>query len=285
VRGQTPEYNLVLARSLRHALQLMNKSSGYHQPFAGGTDIMVHYEAGTLKNRNFVSIFGLKELQSIQANVGEIRIGAGVTYNEIIEHPILSKEFPMLSEAAQLTGAIAIQNRGTLGGNIANASPAADSPPALLAYAARLELTSLSRKRIVEYADFHTGYRTTLLERGELITAVLLPRPSSRGSVHYYRKVGTRRAQAISKVCFAGFLAPKKRVVRIGLGSVGPIPLRLKKTEVFLQGLQKFNHAGLERAQEIARQEISPIDDFRSTASYRSTIVANLLAEFLERTF
>ena len=281
MRGHTPEYNLVLPRNLRHALQLMNRTLDSHQPFAGGTDLMVLYEAGALAWKNFVSIWGLKELRSIKVSAKEIRIGAGVTYTEILEHPILSREFPMLGEAAELTGAIAIQNRGTLGGNIANASPAADSPPALLAYEARLELTSLSRKRIVDYSAFHTGYKTTLLRPGELITAILLPRSSFKGSVHYYRKVGTRRAQAISKVCFAGFWIPKKKVVRIGLGSVGPVPLRLKKTELFLLNSKEFDHAAVEQAQAIARQEISPIDDIRSTANYRSTIVANLLAEFL----
>jgi CO/xanthine dehydrogenase FAD-binding subunit len=285
MRSIAAEYNLVAPKNLRHALRLMNSPESY-EPFAGGTDLMVLYEAGVLGPKNFVSILGLPELSRIQTSPKVIRIGAGVTYTEILRHRTLSAEFPMLGKAAELTGAVAIQNRGTIGGNIANASPAADSPPALLAYGARLELTALGGQRRIDYSEFHTGYRKTLLRQGELITAILLPRPAlGERAIHYYRKVGSRAAQAISKVCLAGYWVPKSNLVRIAVGSVAPVPLRLRRTELFLQNIRKLSAAVIQEAQSVAIHEISPIDDIRSTAEYRSTILANLLHEFMRARF
>ena len=131
-----------------------------------------------------------------------VTLGALTTYTEVQANPILREEFPMLCQAASETGGLAIQNRGTLGGNIANASPAADSPPALLAYDAAVELISSNAARWVPYVDFHTGYKQMIMRPDELLARIRLPRDSTEVH-HYYRKVGTRKAQAISKVCFA----------------------------------------------------------------------------------
>jgi CO/xanthine dehydrogenase FAD-binding subunit len=196
---------------------------------------------------------------------------------------VLREEFPMLCQAASETGGLAIQNRGTLGGNIVNASPAADSPPALLAYEAELELISTKGSRWVSYQTFHTGYKQMDIRPDELLTRIRLPR-SNQTLKHYYRKVGTRKAQAISKVCLAAVArAEGNRIdeIRISLGSVAPIPLRCAKTENVLRG-QELDQSMIAAANAELASEIAPIDDIRSTKNYRLQISQNLLADFLE---
>jgi len=196
---------------------------------------------------------------------------------------LLAREFPLLCRAASETGSIATQNRGTLGGNIANASPAADSPPALLIYDAELELVSANGSRWVPYHGFWKGYKQIDLRDGELIRAIRLPRNKSYAK-QFYRKVGTRRAQAISKVCLAGAAQMDAgRIVdaRIALGSVAPTVLRATETEKLLRG-EKPTPATLRAAQVTLAREIAPIDDIRSTAQYRRRVAQNLLAEFCE---
>ena len=190
----------------------------------------------------------------------------------------------MLCQAAKETGGIAIQNRGTLGGNIVNASPAADSPPALLAYDAELELVSKAGARRIPYSGFHSGYKQMDIRPDELLRAIHLPR-QTKGLTHYYRKVGTRKAQAISKVCFAAVAGVKDGNidhVRIALGSVAPIPLRCFKTENAVNG-QPLNDQTIAAAKQSLVDEISPIDDIRSTKDYRLQVSLNLLEDFLAR--
>src|SRR5712664_3663188 len=230
MRGHVPAYDLIAARNLEHALGLLGDA---WKPFAGGTDLMVLFEAGKLQHKKFVSIWGLPELRGVDVSPGHITLGALTTYTEVQRHPIVRAEFPLLAQAAGETGGVATQNRGTLGGNIVNASPAADSPPALLVYDAELELVSARGSRRVLYNGFHTGYKTMNLQPDELLRSIRLPRATS-GWRQYYRKVGTRRAQAISKVCFAAAASLHRgriRDVRIALGSVAPTVLRCAKTE------------------------------------------------------
>jgi CO/xanthine dehydrogenase FAD-binding subunit len=269
-------------RTLGEALALLREGAGVWRPFAGGTDLMVLLEAGRLEQRKFFSIRHLPELRGVGESDGRVRVGALTTYSDVRRSELLSRHFPMLSVAARETGGIAIQNRGTVGGNIANASPAADTPPALLAYGARVELVSAEGARVVEYADFHTGYKRTVMRGDELISAVLLE-PPREGARHFYRKVGTRRAQAISKVCFAALAEVEGGVlaeVRIALGSVAPVVLRCRRTEALLRGRRVDAELSEAAAEELAR-EIAPIDDIRSTARYRARVARNLLAEFL----
>jgi CO/xanthine dehydrogenase FAD-binding subunit len=188
----------------------------------------------------------------------------------------------MLCQAASETGGLAIQNRGTLGGNVVNASPAADSPPALLAYDAEIELVSRDGSRWLPYDGFHTGYKQMTMRADELLARIRLPRRTS-GVKQYYRKVGTRKAQAISKVCFAGVMQMEgARVVdvRVVLGSVAPIVLRCKQTEDAIRG-KELNDDTVKLARETLLREIVPIDDVRSTADYRLRVAANLLVDFL----
>lgn len=283
MRSYLPDYQLLAPRDLTEALTLLASEPGAWIPFAGGTDLMVLLEAGKLPHRQFVSVWGLEELRGIEVKPENVTIGALTTYTEIQRHPILARELPLLCRAAAETGGTATQNRGTLGGNIANASPAADSPPALLAYDAELELISTRGARWVPYMGFHTGYKAMMIGPDELIGRIRVSRAMATWK-QYYRKVGTRRAQAISKVCFAGTArldGARIQDLRIALGSVAPTVLRATKTEALLRG-QKVE-AGLIRSAraELAR-EIAPIDDFRSTAVYRQRVVQNLLEDFLQ---
>jgi CO/xanthine dehydrogenase FAD-binding subunit len=283
VRSYVPAYELATPRDLPTALEEMARQPGAWKPFAGGTDLMVLLEAGKLPHRKFLSIWKLPELRGIELTPGHAILGASTTYSEVRRHELLAREFPLLCRAAAETGSIATQNRGTLGGNIANASPAADSPPALLVYDADLELVSAGASRWVPYHGFWSGYKQTALRPDELIRRIRLLRPAPKWK-HYYRKVGTRRAQAISKVCFAAAAqidAGRIADVRIALGSVAPTVLRAVETERILQG-ERLSPALLRAAQETLAREIVPIDDIRSTARYRRRIAQNLLAEFVE---
>jgi CO/xanthine dehydrogenase FAD-binding subunit len=283
MRSNVPAYEMEAPRDLATALERMAREPGAWKPFAGGTDLMVLLEAGKLPHHKFVNIWGLPELRGIEVSPAHVTLGALTTYTELRRHEIIAREFPLLCQAAAETGSIATQNRGTLGGNIANASPAADSPPALFVYDAELELVSARGARWVPYHGFWSGYKQIDLRSGEVIRRIRLPREKS-GWKQYYRKVGTRRAQAISKVCFAGAArvdAGRIMDVRIALGSVAPTVLRAVQTEKTLRG-ERLSPAILHAAQEVLAREIAPIDDMRSTSRYRRRIVQHLLAEFCE---
>ena len=284
MRAFIPDYQLTTAASLTEVLTLLNQQPGVWKPFAGGTDLMVLLEAGKLDHRNYVNIWGLNELRGIEANDTHITLGALTTYTEVQTNPILRREFPMLCQAASETGGLAIQNRGTLGGNIINASPAADSPPALLAYDAEIELVSTRGSRWLPYHGFHTGYKQMRIAGDELLARIRLPR-NTADAVHYYRKVGTRKAQAISKVCFAAIGKTDQEQItdtRIVVGSVAPIVVRCVETEDTLRG-RKSDDETIRTACASLLHEISPIDDIRSTAKYRLQVAQNLLVDFLTR--
>src|SRR6202166_4766388 len=191
-------------------------------------------------------------------------------------------KFPLITSAARWTGGVANQNRGTLGGNIVNASPAADSLPALLVYGAELILVSVRRERRVPYENFHTGYRKTLCAPDEVIQLVCLPRQFSDYRA-YTRKIGARNAQAISKVSLAALGRVAGGVIediRMAVGSVAPIPFRLTETENVLRG-ERIDPGLIPLAKKTVAHEIQPIDDIRSSARYRRAVTANLVEEFL----
>ena len=284
MRSDPAEFELVAPANLPAALALMANEADGWLPIAGGTDLMVLFAAGTLRARKLVSIGRLPELQRIELLPHEIQIGAGATYTELRRHETVAREFPMLASAAGWTGGIANQNRGTLGGNIANASPAGDSLPALLVYGAELILVSLRGERRVPYATFHTGYKKMRLAGDELIRAVCLPRRFA-GYLQHTRKVGTRNAQAVSKICIAALGRVEDGLVqdvRIALGSVAPVPIRLADTERILTQ-KTLDRSLVELAARTAVSEAKPIDDIRSTARYRAAVVGNLVVEFLSR--
>ena len=294
MRANIPEYEMLSPKTLTEALAKLKAEPGIWKPFAGGTDLMVLFEAGKLAHKRFINIWGLGDLKKSQETSQHLTLGALTTYSDLQKHPIIQKEFPILVHSSFETGAVAIQNRGTLGGNIANASPAADSSPGLLVYDADIQLISEEGSRWVKYRQFHTGYKKTVMRVDELIHAVRLPR-ATLGAQHYFKKVGTRKAQAISKVCFAAVawmeelksegssFKSKIKQLRIALGSVGPTVLACPKTEAFLTGkdLSAQKSGWLEQARKIFISEIAPIDDIRSNAEYRLEVSANLLEDFL----
>jgi len=284
MRADPADFKLVSPDNLQVVLSLLANEPSQWLPIAGGTDVMVLYSAGKLPNRKLINLWSIPELRQIEVLPDRIRIGATCTYTALRKDEILSREFPLLALAASWTGGIANQNRGTLGGNIANASPAADSLPALLVYEAELTLVSARGERRVPYRTFHVGYKNTALAADELIRDIALPRKFV-GYTSHARKVGARKAQAISKVCLAALghcASGVVRDVRLALGSVAPVPLRLRDTEQLLTG-NKIELSLINAARKSVMNEIRPIDDIRSTARYRAAVAANLVAEFLEK--
>jgi len=279
MRSHLADFDLVVAADLPEALRLL--VAGW-RPIAGGTDLMVLFNAGRLPYRKLVGVAKLPELNAITVSSDMVTLGAAVTYSAIQRHSVMQSEFPLLCQAASWTGGAANQNRGTLGGNIVNASPAADSPPALLVYDVELEFISTSGSRRISYGEFHTGYKLMQSRPEELLVKIHLP-PHRRKLNQYARKVGARKAQAISKVCFNAVAEVESSVIkhiRVALGSVAPIPLRCRKVEAALAG-QTLSSTLIAHARDLIAQEIQPIDDIRSTARYRTAVTQNLLSEFL----
>ncbi len=270
--GVVSHRRLLDPRSLRAALRMLRDEASA-VPVAGCTDLYVTLNFGTLQATRFVNLWRLDELRGITRRDGMVRIGALSTYTDLQRSPIVRRELPMLAAAAREIGGVQIQNRGTIGGNVANASPAGDTLPVLAAADAIVELRSATGIRRVAFSSFYTGYRKTIVQPDELIVALHIPALRGR---QWFRKVGTRAAQAISKVVFAGIAGPTPR---IALGSVAPTVLRLPRTEAALAA-----GASVEEAQRVLVGEIAPIDDMRSTAEYRRRVAANLLAAFWSQT-
>jgi xanthine dehydrogenase small subunit len=264
--------SLVRPRSLKAALSLMT-SDPTLMPIAGCTDVYVGLHFGTLPQRRFIDLWSLKELHGISVERDVLRIGALSTYTEIIDSKLVQKRLPMLVAASREVGGAQIQNRGTLGGNVANASPAGDTLPVLAAADARIVLRSHAGTRTVRFDAFYTGYRTSVRKPEELITAIEIPRVEG---TQWWRKVGTRRAQAISKIMIA---AVRGREVRVAFGSVAPTVVLATRAAAVLSG-----GGSIAGAQEALRTDIAPIDDIRSTGEYRARVAANLLAQFWSET-
>jgi CO/xanthine dehydrogenase FAD-binding subunit len=282
MRSNVANYELIAPASLDAVLQILADSPDHYTPIAGGTELMVGLGAGRLQPKKLISLWNLEELRFIEVTPDAVIIGAGTTFTDIRKHPVIAAEFSILAQAASWTGSIANQNRGTIGGNIVNASPAADSPPVLLAYDAKLTLVSTRGPRTIPYRDFHLAYKETVLEPDELLHSITISR-ALKGYKTYIRKVGTRNAQAISKVAIAALARMKKGYVediRIGAASLREYPARLTLTEQSLVG-ETITIAAIAAARAAILNEARPIDDIRSTARYRATVAANLLEEFL----
>ena len=283
MRANVTDYTLIAPPTLDAVLSTL--ADGTHTLMAGGTELMVALAAGRLPTRPLLSLHHLRELRFVDVAPDTITIGSGTTFTDLRQHPAIASDLPLLAQAASWTGSIANQNRGTLGGNIVNASPAADSPPALLCYDASLKLISAHGERTLAYSDFHLGYKQTALRPGELLHSITIPRVYG-GYTGYIRKVGTRNAQAISKVALAGLAlvaegAERKIIdIRLAAASLRDTPLRLTATEAALTG-QPITPATIAQARAVILTETRPIDDIRSTAAYRAAVATNLLEEFL----
>jgi CO/xanthine dehydrogenase FAD-binding subunit len=250
-------------------------------PLAGGTDVMVRItgEIGEPPER-LVDLWRLDELRGIDANADAITLGALTTYTEIRGSAVCREHVPALVEAASTIGAAQIQNRGTLGGNIANASPAGDTLPVLLALDAEIVVGSARGERTIQASDFWVAYRRTALAPDELILRIWIPIGGGREA--RFRKVGTRRAQAISKVVMSVAWRADNldggtwRDVRVAIGSVADRPIRAGAAESALEAQPPTPEAA-DAAAEALASEITPIDDVRSSADYRRVVAARVL--------
>jgi len=238
-------------------------------PIAGATDLYVGLNFGTLSSQRFIDVSRLAELRSIDVRDDMVVIGAGTTYTAITQSATLQIRLPMLVQAASQIGGVQIQNRGTIGGNVANGSPAGDSLPVLAAADAILVLRSANAERRVPFTSFYTGYRASVLRPDELIVAIEIPQVDGK---QWFRKVGTRAAQAISKLVMAAVRSDRPR---IAIGSVAATTIRLPRTEAALA-----SGASIDQAANVLETEITPIDDLRSSAYYRRQVAANLLRRF-----
>jgi len=266
--GAISTRTLLEPKSLADALKML-RDEGPLMPMAGCTDLYVSLNFGALKETRFLDLWRLGGLRKIALRGDLLSIGALATYTNVIQSAIV--RLPMLVAAAREVGGVQIQNRGTIGGNVANASPAGDTLPVLSAADAVVVLQSAQGVRRVPFNEFYTGYRASVRRTDELITALEIAPIHGR---QWFRKVGTRAAQAISKVVVAGVVQPG--ATRIALGSVAPTVVRARRTEAALAG-----GASIETAQQTLRDEIAPIDDIRSTAEYRRRVASNLLARML----
>ena len=282
MRSDPTQFALTAPPTLGAALQQLAAEPGRHTPIAGGTELMVALNTGRLTQHSLLSIQHLRELRFIRIEDAAIHIGAGTTFTDIRRNQTIATDFPLLIQSASWTGSIANQNRGTLGGNICNASPAADTPPALLAYDATVTLISISGQRTIPYADFHLGYKRTALRPDELLHTITIPRTFSDYR-HYIRKVGTRDAQAISKVALAAVARMDGNLIadiRLGAASLADRPVRCSAAEAALVN-KPIDETTIRSARAALASEAKPIDDIRSTAKYRAAVACNLLEEFL----
>ena len=282
MRGNAEAHELIAPGTLAGVLDVLAAAPGKWMPIAGGTELMVMFSAGRLNAQKLVNLWGLSELRFIETTAESFIIGACATFLDLRAHAGLVAELPLIALSASWIGSIANQSRATLGGNLVNGSPAADSSPALLVYDAEIELISQRQRRRVPYTEFHTGYKRNVMAADELIFAVHLPRRFAHHK-QYLRKVGTRRAMAISKVALAGTALVANGAVseiRLAAASLAPFPTRLYRAEAVVQGGQ-LTDATEREARKALLAEINPIDDIRSTAEYRKRVAANLLDEFL----
>lgn len=252
-------------------------------PIAGCTDLMVAPPPARAAMERVLDLTRIAELRGFEPTAGGgLAIGAATPFTAIRNEPAVGRSYPALAAAAAVIGGWQIQNRATLGGNAANASPAGDSLPVLLALDATLDCAGPEGRREIRYRDFHTGYRKTALRPGELIVRVLLPPPPAGGR-QGFRKVGTRAAQAISKVVVAAAARVEDgrfAELRLAAGSVAPVPVRLAAAERAAVG-EPADSATAARAAAAAAAEVEPIDDVRSTAEYRSWVLGRVVRRLL----
>ena len=267
MKGAVTPLSLVRPRTLDEALRYLRDEQ--LRPIAGTTDVYVELNFGTLTSQRFLDLQPLEVLRGIAEHDDLLVIGALTSYTAIMQSPIVQQRLPMLAQAASQIGGVQVQNRGTLGGNVANGSPAGDSLPVLAASDAIVVMRSADAERRIPFTSFYTGYRTSVLRPDELIVAIEIPRVDG---TQWFRKVGTRAAQAISKLVIAAVRSPTPR---IAIGSVAPTTIRLSRTEHALA-----SGAGIDEAVNVLEAEIAPIDDIRSTAEYRRQVAANLLRRF-----
>jgi CO/xanthine dehydrogenase FAD-binding subunit len=270
--------------NLDEAYEILAERGSEATIIAGGTDLMVAINARSFEASEYIDIWRLNELRGVSDEGETIRIGALTTYTQLIKSPLIQQSLPSLVEASRTIGAIQIQNRGTLGGNIVNASPAGDTLPVLAAFDAEVEIGSIRGVRRIDFNRFYTGYRKTVMEPDEILLA-LRSRKLKPNERAFFFKVGARRAQAISKIVMAINVRTTGAVIdsiNIALGSVAPTVIRAVETESLLTN-ETLDATLIDRARRKISREVSPITDVRSTEHYRRTVTGNVLAKILRR--
>jgi len=284
MRTAISQLELLRPRTLAEALAAMSAANGARPtPIAGGTDLFVYLNAGQLAATRYLDLSRLSGLRGIRPGLAGVTIGATTTFAAIRAQADIARRLPSLARAASEIGAWQIQERATIGGNIANASPAGDSLPVLLAHDALVHVCSVRGERTLPMNELYVDYRKLSLAPDELIVAVTLPWPPPRAFA-FFRKVGTRRAQSISKVVFAGLLRRgRDRAfdhVRLAWGSMAAVTKRAGAAEHALLGT-RGTAADRARARAALDADLSPIDDIRSDAPYRLEVAGNLLEQCL----
>ena len=263
---------VLMPNSLRAACQLLSGYASSAIPIAGGTDLMVHWpERIDLHQRTYLDLSAIDELKPILWSEQDLILGGLTTYWDVCRDSRMSREFPLLVDAARQIGALQIQTRGTWAGNIANASPAADGVVVMMVYDAIIELISKDGVEEIPLSEYFLGYKTTRRRPDQIIRAIRLPRRAH--TFEYFEKVGTRSAQAITKVGIA--ITQSEYGWRVAVNSVAPTVCRCSHLERELAAETPI--ASPEEISAILRQDISPIDDLRSTAEYRRKVLARLI--------
>ncbi len=278
-----PEFDLLSPRTLPEALQQLAAAGA--APLAGGTNVVPDLRSGRHCPRILIDVGKLEDLRGLRRVDGHVVAGGAVTIAELLASPLVAETAPSLRQAASLFANPLIRNRATLGGNLADASPAADMAPPLLALDAEVDLLSQSGCRTVPLDDFFTGVRKTVRRPDELVGSVRWPVPSTRTAFGYV-KLGLRKADAISVISVAvrvdAYPDGRVRQARIALGSVAPVPLRAAEAEKWLTG-QELTPETIAEAGKLAAAAVSPISDLRASASYRRQMADVLVRRLLDR--
>ena len=286
-----PEFDLLMPKTLSEALDMLAEGAPDAMPLAGGTNLIVDLRGGGVLRPSqglhrpgvLVNVAGLDELRTIRRENGHVVVGGGVTIAELLEAPLIAEYAPLLKQVAAVFANSLVRNRATVGGNLANGSPAADTAPPLLVLGAEVELASKEGTRRVGLDEFFVHVRETVRRPDELLTAVRWPAPAP-GSVGAFRKLALRKADAISVVSAAVMVEPDENghcgQARIALGAVAPTPIRARLAEEALRG-EALTAETIARAARLAAEAVSPIDDIRGSADYRQRVVEVLVRRLL----
>lgn len=265
-----PEFDLVLPRSLKEALEALAAENGRAVPLAGGTNLLVDLRGRRTSTDRVVSLAAVDDLRGIGRKDGRIALGACTTLSEILRHPLMADEAPALVAATRVFGGAMVRNVATVAGNVCYASPAADLVPPLLTLDAEVVLAGRDGTRVVPLAEFYTGVRQTVRRADELVTEIRWPALPPRSANPFY-KLGLRKGDAIAVVAVAVAVTADGGScsrARIALAAVAPVVKRAQEAEAMLVG-ETLAPAVIGEAARKAAEECSPIDDIRASAAYR----------------
>jgi carbon-monoxide dehydrogenase medium subunit len=278
-----PEFDLLMPEALPDALSLLAEGAPDTTPLAGGTNLIPDMRGGGASPSALMSVAGLNELRGIRQDDGHLAVGGGVTISELLDDPLIARHAPLLRDAAAVFANPLVRNRATVGGNLVNASPAADTATPLLALGAEVELRSVAGSRYVPLEELFVGVGKTVREPQELLVSVRCPVPSA-GSVGAFRKLALRKAGAISVVSVAVMVMSngdrRCEQARIALGAVAETPIRARMAEDLLRG-QSLTPESIAQAARLSAEVTSCIDDIRGSGAYRERVVEVLVGRLL----